>query len=62
MNLDHLTLSARSVTGLQDNPGPERIRSTANPFSAPAPDRVAFECPFVLALWDAFPASPGHLS
>ena len=31
------------------------------PFCSPAPDRIAFERPLVLALWDAFPASPGHL-
>jgi diadenosine tetraphosphate (Ap4A) HIT family hydrolase len=33
----------------------------ACPFCSPAPDRVAFGRPLVLALWDAFPASPGHL-
>jgi diadenosine tetraphosphate (Ap4A) HIT family hydrolase len=31
------------------------------PFCQPAPDRSAFEHRLVRALWDAFPASPGHL-
>jgi diadenosine tetraphosphate (Ap4A) HIT family hydrolase len=31
------------------------------PFCSPNPDRIAFEHRLVLALWDAFPASPGHL-
>ena len=33
----------------------------ACPFCFPAADRIAFENPFVRALWDAFPVSPGHL-
>lgn len=32
----------------------------ACPFCTPDPARVFLEAPLVLALWDAFPVSPGH--
>lgn len=30
------------------------------PFCSPPPERVFFDGPLVLGLWDAYPASPGH--
>lgn len=31
------------------------------PFCDVTPDRIAFSDQFIVALWDAFPVSPGHL-
>ena len=33
---------------------------TACPFCHPAPERIIFENPVVIALWDAFPVNRGH--
>ena len=33
---------------------------TACPFCQPARDRIIFETPLVIALWDAFPVNRGH--
>jgi diadenosine tetraphosphate (Ap4A) HIT family hydrolase len=33
---------------------------TACPFCQPAPERIVFENPLVIALWDAFPVNRGH--
>ena len=33
---------------------------TACPFCHPAPERIIFENPLVIALWDAFPVNRGH--
>jgi diadenosine tetraphosphate (Ap4A) HIT family hydrolase len=33
---------------------------TACPFCHPAPGRIVFENPPVIALWDAFPVNRGH--
>jgi diadenosine tetraphosphate (Ap4A) HIT family hydrolase len=35
--------------------------SPSCPFCSPDTERIAFERPLVLALWDAFPVSPGHM-
>jgi diadenosine tetraphosphate (Ap4A) HIT family hydrolase len=32
----------------------------ACPFCPPPPERLFFESPLLLALWDGFPVSPGH--
>jgi len=33
---------------------------TACPFCQPDPERIIFENPIVIALWDAFPVNRGH--
>lgn len=34
--------------------------SSVCPFCAPNPDKVIYESPLVIGLWDGFPVSPGH--
>ena len=36
------------------------IAATACPFCSPPPEKVVFDRDHALALWDAFPVSPGH--
>ncbi len=31
------------------------------PFCRPDPDRLVFEAPLIRAVWDKYPAAPGHL-